>query len=253
LTIFYFITLLKNKIIFLDEPALHLHPFKIRYLVKFLNESENQIIIATHSPQFIDVSLFSTGKCLIFVKKDVNLESKIFQYKQNLENSGKFDVSKSDNNIPSHIFNEEIFFSKFVIMVEGVSDSSVFNAISDFFGRILNDKEILVLDAGGEGNVQWFYRIFKAYNIDYLAMVDSDYKRDKDDDTFTILSGDLEDELGKLGWKQSQKGSPDRVYPFIFKLMQTDKGQKQIKDSVFGKLLSRAVTAIGGKDPFTPG
>ena len=59
-----------GNVIFLDEPALHLHPTKIKYFGRTLmGMSEKQVIVITHSPYFVELSLFSTGRNLVSVRK----------------------------------------------------------------------------------------------------------------------------------------------------------------------------------------
>lgn len=59
-----------GNVIFLDVPALHLHPTKIEYFGrKLMGMSEKQIIVITHSPYFVELSLFSNGRNLVSVRK----------------------------------------------------------------------------------------------------------------------------------------------------------------------------------------
>lgn len=59
-----------GNVIFLDEPALHLHPTKIKYFGRrLMGMSEKQVIVITHSPYFVELSLFSPGRNLISVRK----------------------------------------------------------------------------------------------------------------------------------------------------------------------------------------
>ncbi len=49
-----FAVFFEDQIIIIDEPELHIHPILQRKLMKFLSESENRIIVATHSASIID-------------------------------------------------------------------------------------------------------------------------------------------------------------------------------------------------------
>ena len=43
-----------RNVIFLDEPALHLHPTKIEYFGRTpIGMSEKQVVVITHSPYFV--------------------------------------------------------------------------------------------------------------------------------------------------------------------------------------------------------
>lgn len=83
-------------------------------------------------------------------------------------------------------------------------------------------------------------------------MVDQPYAYPIDNDV-NVLDGKLENELQKLGWRGEVGSSirPVEAYNFIVNLVKSPSGLAKIKNSVFGHLLTKAVKAVDGVDPFT--
>jgi predicted ATP-dependent endonuclease of OLD family len=182
----------QDDILIIDEPALHLHPIKIKYLGRILlSYAKRQVILVTHSPYFVDVSLFEEKRRLISIQKGPDGISKI---------SSKIEMSKL--NLKRYHFKPEIFFSKCAIFVEGASDAAALMAISDSLDHILEEKDIFIVDAGGKDVVNKYIEIINTYQLKHVAMVDNDYlnERRRTTNDFIILPGRLEDELSKLGW-----------------------------------------------------
>jgi hypothetical protein len=240
LSIFTSISSQSASIIVLDEPALHLHPSKIRYLGRLLMKMlMKQIVVITHSPFFIEPFLLSIPRNLIYLKREG-------------KNSRMF--SKPDDfncMVTPSLFRPEIFFSKFIILVEGAGDAAVFTAISDGFEGIFEKKDIFVLAAGGTGNVKNYQCLLEIYAIEFAAMVDFEYEH-KTNEKFEVLEFKLESELQKLGWAGNTTNSidPDEAYNFVSNLMQSSEGMDKIRNSVFGKLIILAVTTVGCNNPF---
>jgi AAA15 family ATPase/GTPase len=138
----------KEDILIIDEPALHLHPIKIKQLGRTLSSyAKRQVILVTHSPYFVDLSLFKEKRCLISIQKDPRGISQIFN---------KIGMLALD--LKPHNFNPEIFF-KCNIFVEGPSDAAALMAISDSLNHILEKRDILIVDAGGKDVVEKYIEI----------------------------------------------------------------------------------------------
>lgn len=231
----------QGNAIFLDEPALHLHPTKIKYFGRTLMKmSEKQVTIITHSPYFVELGLFSPGRNLVSVKKNG-----LLSHLATKTRGFTCEVTPS-------LFRPEIFFAKFIILVEGAGDAAVFTSISDIFDSILEKEDIFILAPEGNGNVNNYWLLLNEYKIDFLAMVDNPYPYIKNE-KIHILDGKLESELEKLGWNNNTKQSidPEEAYNFIFGLMQTPDGKNKIKNSIFGALFIQAIKNVSGNNPFT--
>lgn len=102
-------TTAKNRIIIIDEPEAHLHPEAIHYLknVLFKLASENQLVISTHSPIFVNRTSISSN--IIIDNHKAQPAKRIDQIRTTLG------VKTSDN----------LLYADYVIVVEGPSDKAV--------------------------------------------------------------------------------------------------------------------------------
>lgn len=212
LSIFADIASNDDNVLLLDEPALNLHPSKIRYLSRMLSSlAKRQIIIITHSPFFVDTDLFNAGRSLIFLRKNKENISEVHQMPKNMQ-----------IDIPSHVFNPEIFFSNFCIFVEGASDVACFEAISDYNDKELLKHDIVVIDMHGKDTTEHYHKIASKYKIPFIIMVDKEYGKKLTN--VTKLPGRLENELAKMGWKKNLNSSksikPIDAYYFVFNKLQ---------------------------------
>ncbi|GIU70957.1 MAG: hypothetical protein KatS3mg003_0436 [Candidatus Nitrosocaldaceae archaeon] len=158
----------KDSIIILDEPALNLHPIKIKQLAEKLKElvkeSNNQVIVITHSPYFVTHELLNDESTnLLYVKRDDN-GSKVYHKPKGF---------KSD--IEPHLFNPNIFFSNCVILVEGSSDIAVLSAINNSLEDILGKHDISIINFSGKNNLDKYIELCEKYNISYIVILDDDY------------------------------------------------------------------------------
>jgi predicted ATP-dependent endonuclease of OLD family len=137
----------EDDVLIIDEPTPHLHPLKIKYLGRKLSELElskrrRQLIIITHSPFFVDTTLFSKGRNLVYIRKDKTGSSKMLSKPQDFVLDLKL-----------YLFKSEIFFSHYNIFVEGPGDASCLKAISEGLDNVLEKNNVLVVDLGGKGTV----------------------------------------------------------------------------------------------------
>ena len=238
LCIFKMVSANSDGILLMDEPALHLHPLKIKFLSRILQHSNRQIIILTHSPYFVETQLFKSGRNLIYVQRS----------------DGKSNYSHRGSNfqfrIISSLFRPDVFFSKFVILVEGASDVATVSAISDALGNVLEKNDIIVVGCDGNRNVGKYHLLLKEFHIPHIAIVDSPYPNQIDSQVI-ILNGELEDELSTIGWSGAKNSiNSNEAYEFISRLMQDEEGRDKIRKSVFGRLITSVLESVGVANVF---
>jgi len=115
----------EGDIVIIDEPELSQHPAVQRRLAKLLSEksAQNQIIIATHSPYFADVSALNKGTEIARIASSNRYGTQVFQ----MDEDTKISLVKlmTDLNNPHTIgleAKEVLFLDEGVILTEGQDD-----------------------------------------------------------------------------------------------------------------------------------
>lgn len=163
---------IKNGIIVIDEPELHLHPrwqlVLLDLFEELSNETKNQFILSTHSPTFINEQSY---KQLIRIYKDENNYSKPIVIKEtaSLKLKDIFHIINSTNN-------EKIFFADVVVFVEGITDRLVFQKILEE-KTVQNDlkKIVEIIEIKGKNNFKKFSDFLNALEIPNYFISDLDY------------------------------------------------------------------------------
>lgn len=203
-----------GSLLAIEEPELYLHPQGRRAISNrldaFLDGHKNQVILTTHSPEFVcspheDINL-------IIVKKDKKTSAKNFNFK---------DVKMKQILIKKQ--NAEMFFADAVILVEG-ADKYLLESIAEDFGskvkinsngiktdlgiNWLNDYNSSIINCGGKTEFWKYVKILNEFEIPWLIIADFDFLRDGLNDYFTNLSYEqiLSDEVNALKSKIAVNG-----------------------------------------------
>ena len=210
--------LFKSKfgdLIIIDDPELSIHPkIQKRLLDKILEFSkEIQIIIATHSPYFINWDALENGGKLIRVTKtkdDIDIYT--------LKNEIIISIQKIRKNTQNpHILGlnaKEIFFViDNVILVEGQEDVVYYKKLLDKYNINVN-ADFFGWGMGGADNCKNILDIFKNLGYRQIACI---FDRDRKENIeklkekyegykfFSIEADDIRDKQGKLKTKEVDK------------------------------------------------
>ncbi|SIS62791.1 AAA family ATPase [Chryseobacterium gambrini] len=159
---------LKNNIILIDEPEVHLHPSGIAYMRDELLKigKNNIVLVSTHSPYLIDVN---TPKRHYMVTKRQG-ETKIEQVDENT-NFREDSVLKSAFGL--NLYKE--LLPKKIIIVEGGDDKFLFNYCFNQY----NYKNFAIKSAGGASKIPGFASLLSSENLEPIIIFDAD-KEGKD-------------------------------------------------------------------------
>jgi len=181
-------------IILVEEPEIYQHPSKqlvIYDAFKRITESYNkntgirvQIIYATHSEKFINMSKFETVRIVRNEFGNGQLKNKISsvsishcsQFFAKLTNKPK-PMSDEGFSGKLHIFTREVcegFFAKKVILVEGITDKAILEAAYASKDIDVHQEAIAILSLEGKGKLDKPYYIFSNLDIPTYLIFDND-------------------------------------------------------------------------------
>lgn len=161
----------RDALIIVDEPELHLHPkwqkTLLQLFIRLANSTGNQFLLATHSPTFVS-------------PESIQYVSRVFSRSQKSHilrlDTKKLPDARHLLNIVNSQNNECLFFADKVVLVEGLSDRIFFEAVLDHHGRSLSSKSILeVISVGGKGLFGAYVKVLRACEIEYSIIADLDY------------------------------------------------------------------------------
>lgn len=174
----------RNAVIIVDEPELHLHPrwqtALFALFEKLSKSTGNQFVIATHSPTFISPA-------------SIQYVSRVYS-----ENQQSNIVRLSTASLPNakHLFNivnsennERVFFTDTVVLVEGLHDRIVFERVLDIIAKknALNSPSVEVVSVGGKGLFVAYQQLLDACKISWRVVADLDYTEQIGDSTIKPL------------------------------------------------------------------
>jgi predicted ATP-dependent endonuclease of OLD family len=163
----------KEGVVIIDEPELHLHPRWQKILLELFDDLYNkrkiQFFIVTHSPQFITTT-FIKNTFRIYKESET---SKIFIPKR--EEMEKPDI-KDIFQIVNVLNNEKIFFADKVILVEGVVDRIIYGKILKNLQKAKKNSEVIeIIEVKGKKNFIKFKTFLETWKIKHYIFADLDY------------------------------------------------------------------------------
>ncbi|MEG4025494.1 AAA family ATPase [Microcoleus sp. S13C4] len=161
---------IKNGLIIVDEPEVHLHPkwqsLLLDLFFDLANLTQNQFIFSTHSPIFINQRTIS--KIVRVYKSSGKSTIKNFL-------TSNFDETKDLLHIINSHNNEKIFFADKVILVEGITDRIFWEQLINIYKKAENSEIIEVLEVHGKINLQKYRNFLKKIELDNYIIADLDY------------------------------------------------------------------------------
>ncbi|MBZ9848620.1 AAA family ATPase [Mesorhizobium sp. CA14] len=163
----------RNALIIVDEPELHLHPrwqsALFALFEKLSKTTGNQFVLATHSPTFISPA-------------SIQYVSRVFSENQKSDivrlNSTALPNAKHLFNVVNTQNNERVFFTDKVILVEGLSDRIVFERVLEIVAKqngIQGIPSLEVVSVGGKGLFTAYQKLLEACHVKWVVIADLDY------------------------------------------------------------------------------
>jgi putative ATP-dependent endonuclease of the OLD family len=160
-----YVNTVTSALLCIEEPELYLHPHGCRVISnnieEFLNDDRNQVILTTHSVEFIRIT-----------SKDLNL---IMVYKEgNATNARSVDIGKYKKVLVDKKQNE-IFFADKVIVCEGNDEFVLTFIAKELFPKVLDTQNISVIAVGGKDQIHEFVKLVLTLGIKCFILADFDY------------------------------------------------------------------------------
>lgn len=162
----------RNALIIVDEPELHLHPRWQNTLFllfeRLAKTTGNQFVLATHSPTFISPSSIQ------YVSRvySENQRSNILSLKQSDLPNAKhlLNIVNSENN-------ERLFFADAVVLVEGLHDRIVFERVVSLVAarHKVTSVTLEVISIGGKGLFRAYQQLLDSCKVETWVVADLDY------------------------------------------------------------------------------
>lgn len=184
------LNMLTSALLCIEEPELYLHPHARRVmsdrLDEFLDGNKNQVVLTTHSSEFLRTSMENLN--LILVRKTPNGST-----------SKAIDIAQFRNILVDSNQNE-LFFSDKVIVCENL-DAYVLRLISSYeFPGALDAMNVSVISAGGKDQIPVIARLLSEVGIPAYILADFDFLlRDQDHEKRKIYNAKPHASLESLG------------------------------------------------------
>ncbi|WP_368301724.1 ATP-dependent nuclease [Kluyvera sichuanensis] len=167
-----------SNILLIDEPELSLHPTaaaNVRdVLYNLANTDGWQVMITTHSPEFIDLSKDHTTIIRVERKDgDIKASTLFSPEKAKLDGTDK-ERLKLENSFDSHI--SKAFFGGDVLVIEGDTEYSIFNYIKMKELETGNNEylNLNIIRARGKVTVASMMKVLNHFKKKYYVLHDSD-------------------------------------------------------------------------------
>lgn len=166
----------------IEEPEAHLHPHQQRKLSEYiLNQFEEQVFITSHSPQI--ATRFDPGKII-----------RLYQSEKNTKAAGggincKIREAFDSLGYRLNIISAETFFSDGVFLVEGTSETILYNSLAIQNGIDLDKYNMSVLSVEGVG-FKPYVAVCEALGIPFVLRTDNDvFRKTKDGANIEYYAG----------------------------------------------------------------
>lgn len=163
----------KNSILLLDEPGIHYHGTAQKKAVEFLKKlsQDNQLMYTTHSPFMIDGDRLEDVKVVYSDKKTGNTLVSDNVWPKDDESLFPLQAGLG------YSIAQTLFYSKYQLIVEGLTDYSILKAINELLSRkkmkTLDDK-IIIVPAGGIRNIMPLASMLMGNKVRIAVLLDGD-------------------------------------------------------------------------------
>lgn len=169
---------LPSTIVAIEEPEIYQHPVRARAFARTLVELSTQpaiqVVLATHSPYFVQPEKFSALHRFTYCEGMTAVKRAT---PQAVADAAVLDVASVEKAIARYVPTEfsEGFFAEGVALVEGGTDRAVLEALSARLARDLDLRGIAILSVEGKGGLRVARAILMQLGIPTYVLADGDF------------------------------------------------------------------------------
>lgn len=169
---------LPATIVAIEEPEIYQHPVRARSFARTLVELSSgpaiQVVLATHSPYFVQPEMFGALHRFTYEDGKTAVENATAQA---VADAADLDVESVEKAIARYVPTEfsEGFFAEGVALVEGGTDRAVLEALASRLARDLDLRGISILSVEGKGGLRVARAILVQLGIPTYVLADGDF------------------------------------------------------------------------------
>jgi len=169
---------LPSIIVAIEEPEIYQHPIRARAfartLVELSRQSGVQVLLATHSPYFVQPDQFAALHRFTYSGGRTSVANATIS---SVSASSGIDADKVEKAIISYVPTEfsEGFFADAVVLVEGQTDRVVIEATAAKLGQDLDRNGVTILSVEGKGGMRVARAILTTLGIPSYVLADGDF------------------------------------------------------------------------------
>lgn len=169
---------LPSIIVAIEEPEIYQHPIRARSfartLVELSQQATVQVVLATHSPYFVQPEQFAALHRFSYASGKTRVQSASVT---SVSASSGIAADKVEKAISAHVPTEfsEGFFAEAVGLVEGQTDRVVIEAVAARLGKHLDRYGVTIASVDGKAGIRVARAILQSLGVPTYVLADGDH------------------------------------------------------------------------------
>ena len=157
----------EGLVLFIDHPEEHLHIHSSRFMLRIFREAseKNQVIIATHSPFFVDADAPHAVRKFWWTVEGSRVSEPTLSSLNQRELGQMRTALRSLNN-------REVVFARCALLVEEESTHAFLRSVAPVLGYDLDADGVSVISVDGDGGYKHFHTLLDGLGIPYVNLRD---------------------------------------------------------------------------------
>lgn len=226
--------------LFIEHPESHLHPHSMRALqsLLFRERDQNQIILVTHSPQFVDPRA-TEGLRRIWWTPGTGTKVAAPTPSMTEAESGQIATALK------HLGDREVVFARSVVLVEDESQREFLTGVARRLSHDIDENSVSIIDVKDENGYGKYETLLNVFGIPFVALKDNGWGDDVryPPDRYYSLGMEIEAFLDAQGLAEERQAAADEV-GHNKRRIAAHLGETLDKDAVpkiFNTILSKAI------------